>query len=71
MAAAVDYLHSLSPPLLHRDLKSPNVFLTRPLMGGIEESYYLNNSVAKVGDFGLSVFYETELKRNDESGKKK
>jgi serine/threonine protein kinase len=42
-ARGIQYLHGLSPPLIHRDLKSPNVLL--------DENY-----VAKIGDFGLSRF---------------
>ncbi|OQR83960.1 protein kinase [Achlya hypogyna] len=41
MARGMAYLHSLSPPLIHRDLKSPNIMV---------DSHW----VAKIGDFGLS-----------------
>lgn len=40
------FLHSVTPPIVHRDLKSPNVLLHRLASGAI---------VAKVSDFGLSV----------------
>ncbi|KAE9017281.1 hypothetical protein PR003_g15458 [Phytophthora rubi] len=41
VAHALEYLHSLSPPLIHRDLKSKNIMLTRMLE-------------AKLIDFGVS-----------------
>ncbi|KDO28392.1 TKL/DRK protein kinase [Saprolegnia parasitica CBS 223.65] len=41
MARGMAYLHSLSPPLIHRDMKSPNIMV---------DSHW----VAKIGDFGLS-----------------
>jgi hypothetical protein len=40
-AKGMAYLHSASPPLLHRDLKSQNIFITE-------------DWTAKIGDFGLS-----------------
>eukprot|EP01132_Coremiostelium_polycephalum_P001332 gene1332-1678_t len=44
IARGMDFLHSVTPPLLHRDLKSPNILLSKK--DGIYQ--------AKVGDFGLS-----------------
>jgi tRNA A-37 threonylcarbamoyl transferase component Bud32 len=41
VAAALQYLHSKQPPLVHRDLKSANVLLT-------------DNNRAKLADFGIS-----------------
>lgn len=46
-ASAVEYLHALSPPLLHRDLKSPNLLLAQPVRGPLDEV------VVKLADFGL------------------
>ena len=41
IASAMSYLHSRSPPLLHRDLKGANILLSKEM-------------VAKVGDFGMA-----------------
>lgn len=46
IARGMRYLHSISPPVVHRDLRSPNVFLV-----SLEESASVR---AKVADFGLS-----------------
>ncbi|XP_074518299.1 receptor-interacting serine/threonine-protein kinase 3 [Halichoeres trimaculatus] len=59
VALGINFLHSLSPPVLHLDLKPSNVLLDP----------YLN---AKLTDFGLSRFYHstTQLskKENEEEG---
>ena len=47
VSSAMTYLHSRSPPLLHRDLKGANILLSREM-------------VAKVGDFGLSKIMSKE-----------
>lgn len=44
IAKGMEVLHFMNPPVIHRDLKSLNVFMTRKN----------NNWVAKVADFGLS-----------------
>mmetsp|Transcript_560 Transcript_560/g.1284 ORF Transcript_560/g.1284 Transcript_560/m.1284 type:complete len:1538 (-) Transcript_560:24-4637(-) len=46
IAQGMNYLHSFNPPIIHRDLKSPNVLLTHDPR--------LTRLVAKVADFGLS-----------------
>lgn len=46
VAHAMNFLHSLVPPIVHRDLKSPNILLTRDENEG--------RLKAKVSDFGLS-----------------
>ncbi|EFA82412.1 leucine-rich repeat-containing protein [Heterostelium album PN500] len=46
VASGMSFLHNISPPLVHRDLKSPNILLSTQM-----ESPYI---VAKVSDFGLS-----------------
>jgi serine/threonine protein kinase len=67
VTAGLSYLHSLNPPLLHRDLKSPNVFLTRPLFGMSDEEAR-SQPIARIGDFGLSVFVSTCLRRQEGIG---
>ncbi|CAL5398081.1 unnamed protein product [Camellia sinensis] len=42
-AKGINYLHCLSPPVVHWDLKSPNLFVDK-------------NWTVKVCDFGLSRF---------------
>jgi len=54
---AIGYLHSLKPPVIHRDLRSNNVFVTletSPTTGKLER-------VAKVGDLGLSERYASRM----------
>ena len=46
MAYGMEFLHSMNPPLLHRDLKSPNVLVMKFEDGA--------KVIAKVADFGLS-----------------
>eukprot|EP01102_Stenamoeba_stenopodia_P017855 TRINITY_DN6460_c0_g2_i1.p1 TRINITY_DN6460_c0_g2~~TRINITY_DN6460_c0_g2_i1.p1 ORF type:complete len:885 (+),score=141.31 TRINITY_DN6460_c0_g2_i1:70-2655(+) len=46
IACGMQFLHSFRPVIIHRDLKSPNVFCKSGRSGGI---------IAKVGDFGLSA----------------
>jgi serine/threonine protein kinase len=48
-------MHGLTPPLIHRDLKSPNILLTRDLVT-LTEKEALFVTLAKIGDFGLSDF---------------
>ncbi|KAM7366482.1 hypothetical protein PAMP_015920 [Pampus punctatissimus] len=59
VALGINFLHSLSPPLLHLDLKPSNVLLDS----------YLN---AKLTDFGLARFYHSvtrvSKKDSDEEG---
>ncbi|KYQ93736.1 leucine-rich repeat-containing protein (LRR) [Tieghemostelium lacteum] len=46
VASGMSYLHNSTPPLVHRDLKSPNILLST-----IPDEPYIT---AKVSDFGLS-----------------
>jgi len=48
VAAGMKALHSNRPPILHRDLKSSNVLLTKPIRSKDQEPF------AKVADFGLA-----------------
>jgi len=47
IAKGMAYLHSTTPPIIHRDLKSPNVLLTTDPNNN-------NTLIAKIADFGLS-----------------
>jgi serine/threonine protein kinase len=56
VARGMQYLHSLVPPIAHRDLRSPNVFIL---------SRNANSSVvAKIGDLGLAVSSHNKLGRH-------
>lgn len=46
VAIGMNHLHSISPPVIHRDLRSPNIFLV-----SLEKDAKI---VAKIADFGLS-----------------
>lgn len=48
VAAAMAYLHNFNPQIIHRDLKSLNLLLSRPVAGPHDEP------IIKVSDFGLS-----------------
>ena len=52
IAKGMNYLHKNNPPILHRDLKSLNIFLTNDIKN--------NNDTAniKIADYGLSIFYD-------------
>ena len=53
IVSGVDYLHSLQPKRLHRDLKPQNILLKRVAAGGF--SYGRGQRlVCKLGDLGLS-----------------
>ena len=48
VSKGLDYLHSQSPPLIHRDLTAPNILLTE-------------DHIAKIGDLGMSRFVDPLL----------
>ena len=50
IAKAVNYLHHLTPVVIHRDLKSLNVLLLEQ----VADQY--DTPIAKVADFGLSTW---------------
>lgn len=57
VAKAMEFLHGLKPPVVHRDLKSPNILLTSPQESEDSERGFLCEGrvlKAKVADFGLS-----------------
>src|SRR3989338_6390143 len=58
IARGMVHLHELNPPIVHRDLKTPNIFLTRslinyPSLKNDVESW--RTPLAKAGDFGMSL----------------
>ena len=53
IAKGMNYLQNVTPPIVHRDLRSPNIFLV-----SIDEN---SNVCAKVADFGLSRHVENYL----------
>lgn len=48
VAQAMNYLHSFDPQIIHRDLKSLNLLLSKPVLGPADIP------IVKVSDFGLS-----------------
>ncbi|MDP2437095.1 MAG: protein kinase, partial [archaeon] len=51
------FLHGQQPPIVHRDLKSPNVFLTYSILDAaqLDPDNLFRKPLAKVADFGLSI----------------
>lgn len=55
VASAMDYLHNMTPQIIHRDLKSLNLLLSEQFLGDPSEV-----PIVKVTDFGLSRMKESE-----------
>lgn len=53
VAKGMRYLHSYQPPIVHRDLRSPNIFLASTSTSA--------PVVAKIGDFGLAQHVNSTL----------
>lgn len=59
IAQGLKYLHERDPPLLHRDLRSPNVFIQslnykEPVVAKVCCYNYFLVSFAQIADFGMS-----------------
>jgi len=54
VASGMMYLHGLEPPVLHRDLKSPNILIS--------------GSRLAIADFGLARYQQTDAKMTAETG---
>lgn len=52
VARGMQFMHGLNPPIIHRDLKSPNILLTFRNPNGSADK--LKVPVPKIADFGLS-----------------
>ncbi|KAF2071594.1 hypothetical protein CYY_007084 [Polysphondylium violaceum] len=59
ISSGMAFLHSSTPPIIHRDLKSPNI-----LLASLDES---SATIAKVVDFGLSGLQHTITNRGVEN----
>jgi len=51
---AIDYIHAMK--VLHRDIKTQNVFFNLKLKKYLKKKIFLNRkmTIVKVGDFGIS-----------------
>jgi len=53
IASALSYLHNFDPPIIHRDVRSPNILIV-----SLEPD---SKTFAKLGDFGLSQTSDLKL----------
>lgn len=53
VASAMEYLHGLDPPIIHRDLKSLNLLLAEPVKNAVDMP------IIKVADLGLGRMLKT------------
>ena len=62
IAIGMNFLHTNNPPILHRDLKSLNIFLTNDM----KKSTDITD--VKIADFGLSIRYEKNCNLTERVG---
>mmetsp|Transcript_23759 Transcript_23759/g.68400 ORF Transcript_23759/g.68400 Transcript_23759/m.68400 type:complete len:293 (+) Transcript_23759:62-940(+) len=62
VASAMEYLHSLDPPIIHRDLKSLNLLLSAPVRNSTDMPF------VKVADFGLARMIDDFTKMTQNTG---
>eukprot|EP01132_Coremiostelium_polycephalum_P008525 gene8525-10480_t len=63
IASGMTFLHSSSPPIIHRDLKSPNILLVKNTNTSPDRAKLGDGLLAKVADFGLSGLQYTITNR--------
>lgn len=64
VARGMQFMHGLNPPVIHRDLKSPNILMTYRNPKGGEP---LKLPIAKIADFGLSRGMQWTSSMNDKA----
>ncbi len=73
VSLGIHAMHSLHPPLIHRNIHTSNVFLTfNTPLSSIPENLALSHPLAKIGGFGLSQFgypHQSETKERGVIGR--